>query len=109
MRKLPGHCCRCGKPHAGQFRQCDPCRVRVAQAKAKRAAKKITLVLLAAEVKQCRREVSKLREIIKQMQRAVNRAYGRHYRERRTLRKYADAWPTITPQELATMNHAYSD
>jgi hypothetical protein len=80
----------------------------VAQAKAKRAAKGMTLAELNREVRQCRREVTKLREIIKQMQRASNRAYGRSYKERRTMRKYAAAWPTITAQELSTMNHAYS-
>lgn len=111
-RKQPGHCCRCGRPHDGKFRQCDPCRVRVKIAKAKRQSKEITLAECVAMVLQCRREVTKLREIIKQMQRAKSNAYNRGFKAGKKhgieLSKYDGAYPVITPQELATMNHAYA-
>lgn len=106
-RKQPGNCCRCGKPHAGQYRQCDPCRVRVAALKAKRQMKEMTLAECVAMVKQCRREVSKLREIIKQMKRHYEYRRNKRWQAKRTLRKYADAYPQISKQEAAQISHAY--
>ena len=63
--------------------------------------------MVVAIVKQCRREVTKLREIIKQMQRAHRYKYRRQWQQKRTLKKYADAYPEISKQELAQINHAY--
>lgn len=111
QRKLPGHCCRCGRPHAGLFRQCDRCRERVANAKARRQAKELTLAHCVAMVRQCRREVTKLREIIKQRQRTERMTYSKGYarglKTGREARKYHDAFPTISRQELAQINHAF--
>ena len=58
-------------------------------------------------VKQCRREVSKLREIIKKMQVVSRYKYNRQWKEKQTLKKYATAYPTITAQEAAEISHAY--
>jgi len=106
-RKQPGNCCRCGKPHNGEYRQCDPCRGRVAALKAKRQVKQMTLAECVAMVKQCRREVTKLREIIKQMKRHYEYRRNKHWQARRTLHKYADAYPEISKQEAAHISHAY--
>lgn len=60
-----------------------------------------------AMVLQCRREVTKLREIIKQMKRHYEYRRNKRWQARRTLRKYADAYPTASKQELAEISHAY--
>ena len=112
-RQQPGNCCRCGRSHAGSFRQCDPCRQRVAASKLKRQAKALTLADCVAMVRQCRREVTKLREIIKQMRRVKSNAYGRGYvagtKHGITVAKYHDTVPDISGQELAQINHAYDN
>lgn len=107
-RKQPGNCCRCGKPHGGQFRQCDPCRKRVAELKAKRQVKTMDMAECVAMVKQCRREMTKLREIIKQMKRHYEYRRNKRGKVRRTLRKYADAYSQISKQEAAQISHAYA-
>lgn len=106
-RKQPGNCCRCGNPHNGEYRQCDECRVRVAELKAKRKVKAMDMAGCVAMVLQCRREVTKLREIIKQMKRHYEYRRNKRWQTRRTLRKYADAYPTVSKQELAEISHAY--
>jgi negative regulator of sigma E activity len=63
-------------------------------------------------VRQCRREVTKLREIIKQMQRARRSEYQRGYlRGRKTgldAGRYGDTLPqSATYEELAAMSHRY--
>lgn len=107
-RKEPGNCSRCGKPHSGKFRQCDKCRKRVAELKAKRRIKTMDMAQCVSMVVQCRREVTKLREIIKQMKRHYEYRRQKNWKVRRTLRKYADAYPTASTQELASMSHAYT-
>ena len=111
-RKLLGHCCRCGKEHAGKFRQCDPCRKRVAALKLKRKANGMTLAVCVSMVQQCRREVTKLREFIKQVRRTKWNSYNRGYAAGKkcglTLAKYHDAYPRLSKQELAAINHAYA-
>lgn len=110
-RKQPGNCCRCGKPHDGEYRQCDKCRVRVAALKSKRQAKGMTLAECVVMVNQCRREVTKLRELIKQVRRTKWNAYNRGYTAGKKhgleVEKYHNTLPEISKQELATMNHAY--
>lgn len=110
-RKLPGHCSRCGKKHDGQFRQCDVCREKLKHYKARRLVRREEYdpTKAMAMIYQMRREVTKLREIIKQMHRAKNRKYQRDRKQRKTLEKYHDAYPTITKQELSTMSSAYDE
>jgi len=110
-RKQPGNCCRCGKPHAGEFRQCDPCRLRVAQLKAKRAAKGIDLAGCVAMCLQMRREVTRLRESFKNARRRRHNAYNLGWRrgrkEWREANHYADSLPTISLQEAACISHSF--
>lgn len=112
-RKLPGHCCRCGKPHGGEFRQCDPCRVRVANAKARRQTKELTLAHCVVMVKQCRKETTKLRMLIKQMQTAQRRDYTRGYQRGiktgREQGRYGDTIHSLTAQELSQISHRYQN
>jgi len=111
-RKQAGNCCRCGKPHNGQYRQCDPYRKRVAELKSKRRVKQMTMAECMTMVIQCRREVTKLREVIKQIRRTKWNGYNRGWTTGKKhgleLAKYADTMPTISKQELATMSAAYS-
>ena len=107
QRKQPGNCCRCGKPRHGEFRQCDNCRKRVAVLKARRKVKALDIAGCVAMVLQCRREVTKLREIIKQMKRHYEYRRNKRWQAKRTLLKYANAYPQMSKQELATISHRY--
>jgi len=108
-RKQPGNCSRCGRPHTGEKKQCLRCLEYQGKYRGRIADKnmKLTAGQVVAMVKQMRREVTKLREIIKQMQRADRRHYQRAYTRRKTVEKYHDAYPEISKQELSTMNHRY--
>ncbi len=108
-RKQPGNCSRCGKPHDGKFRQCDPCRVKLKKYKAKKLVdrERYNPTAAMAMIHQMRREVTKLREIIKQMQKSYRRDYQRAWKLRKETRKYADVFPEISKQEAATFSHAY--
>lgn len=110
-RQQPGHCCRCGRKHDGKTKQCEKCLAYQARYRGRLADKneKLTACMVVAMVKQMRREVTKLRGIIKQMQRVHRTRQQRDYLARRTVRKYADAYQPISSQELATMNHAYEN
>ena len=110
QRKQPGNCGRCGKPNPQQtHKHCPACRDYQKRYKLGLMARghDMTQAAVIALVKQCRREVSKLREIIKKMQKENRRKYNQAWMMKRTLRKYADAYPEISKQELATMSHAY--
>jgi len=110
-RKQPGNCVRCGKPNTAETRQCPKCLAYQAKYRGRLQDKneKLTAGMVVAIVKQCRREVTKLREIIKQMQRAHRAKNHRQWQQKRTLKKYADAYPEISKQELASINHAYDN
>ena len=108
-RKQPGNCGRCGKPNSAETRQCPKCLAYQAKYRGRLQDKneKLTAGMVVAIVKQCRREVTKLREIIKQMQRAHRAKNHRQWKEKRTIKKYADAYSEISKQELSQINHAY--
>lgn len=113
VRKLPGHCGRCGKVHAAATRQCPQCLAYQSRYRGQlsEANPKLTAGVIVAMVKQCRREVSKLREIIKQMKLVKSEHYNAGYRaglrQRRDAGKYVDAMPTISRQELSEISHVY--
>jgi hypothetical protein len=112
-RKLPGHCSRCGKKHDGQFRQCDVCRKKLKAYKARRLVEREQYdpSKAMAMIHQMRRELTKLRELIQAVRRTKWNGYNRGYRvgtkHGLELAKYADTLPSISKQELSTMNHAY--
>lgn len=63
-----------------------------------------------AMVKQCRREVSKLREIIKKMQAAQRYKYNREWKEKQMRRKYLKPVSHAEAMDyLADTNHAYEN
>jgi hypothetical protein len=80
--------------------------------KAKRLAEGMTLAQCIAMVLQCRKEVTKLREMLKSVQRENRSRYATGYRAGKKhgleQAKYADAYPVISKQELAQINHAYT-
>lgn len=119
-RKQPGNCRRCGKPNANGKAHCDRCRQYMAAYKKRiileDKAGKVELVKVAATVLQLRRETSALRASFKRLSTSFRKGYRAGYlagllkrraRFKNTITKYQDAMPTITEQELATMNHAY--
>ena len=118
-RRTPGNCVRCGRKNLQPERKtCPRCLVAVALRK-KAAAEKPTVTTREME-----RRIESLELAIANLQFSHAKIYERAYNAgRRSIRKtarlaarevehldahrYCDALPTIHPQELATMNHAY--
>ena len=121
LRKLPGNCGRCGKPNSNGFKQCDNCREYTAAYKAgkrimaaKEALNKDPLLLtrLIRRLESLELTVARIdlwREYTGTKLRTFNRRMAAMKRERAKSQQYRDAYPTITKQELATMNHAYAE
>ena len=67
--------------------------------------------MVVAIVKQCRREVTKLRELIKQVRRTKWNGYNRGYTAGKKhgleVAKYHGTLPEISKQEAAQISHAY--
>lgn len=81
LRKLPGHCIRCGKPHEGRWKTCDNCRLyRVNYHKRKRWAPinlnecERMLTELGARVHQLERQVKSFKDFARN---GYNRGYAR--------------------------------
>ena len=119
LRKLPGNCGRCGKPNSNGFKQCDRCRAYQKRYKAELTGNKLLTVPqeFAKAMEQFRRELNAIRRTVKVMANARRESYlrgfmagqiNRRRNRNKHLAKYLDAYPTITKQELATMNHAYA-
>jgi hypothetical protein len=113
VRKQAGHCTRCARVSDSGKRQCLACldyqekyRKRM-RGKEWRTAEKFTPSQMIAAVVQLRRELDALQKTIKAMQAEHRRRYKREWTARRVLNKYADAYPTISKQELSEINHAY--
>ena len=106
-RKAPGNCGRCGKPNADKTRKvCARCR-ELNSACYRRRAEKLsvneTIRALAKRVASLELSVARLQL----NDRALTSRY--HYQQavKREAKRYLSAYPTITKQELSTMNHAY--
>jgi hypothetical protein len=109
-RKQPENCGRCGKPNANGKRRCDRCREYHARYKLRQKAKEKswTVEECVGIVKQCRREVSKLREIIKKMQAVSRYKYNREYKRKSMLRKYMpEIQHEVAMDYLQQTNHAF--
>jgi hypothetical protein len=110
LRRDPKNCGRCGKPNSNGHKQCDKCREyqRRYKIRLKEKAREWTPAECVAMVRQCRREVSKLRGMIKQMQRVSKYKQRREWMLKKLRTKYANAFKEISKQELAEINHAYA-
>lgn len=118
-RQTPGNCVRCGhKNPQPKYKTCPRCLAAVARRK-KEALEKPTV-----ETRAVVKRIESLEMAVANLQHAHSKIYQRAYRagqqsiriaakraarevERLDAHRYADALPTIHPQELATMNHAY--
>lgn len=111
-RKQPGNCCRCGKPHDGQTRQCRKCLDYQAKYRGRLPAKteKLTAGMIVAMVIQMRREMDRMQTRFKQWQKAADYRRNLHYRTNTMRKKYLK---TVSPAEamdyLADTNHAYAE
>ena len=115
LRSDPANCGRCGQPNGNGFRQCDRCRDALKKYKARKLVEREEYdpSKAMAMIHQMRREVTKLREMFKASQRWNRKNYARGYNAGKkhgvVLAKYADAYPEISKQELAQINHAYEE
>ena len=117
LRKQPGHCPRCARAHAGPHRQCPACLAKAAERRQRERVRPITNAAdITSEMDQFRRELNKLRVMVRNMADARRESYlrgfmsgQRNYRRNRNkhLKRYFDAYPTASTQELAQISHAY--
>lgn len=118
-RKQPGNCGRCGKPNGNGYANCDRCRNYQTLYKLRKRNERLEQPSeVMKELAQFRRELTALRKMVKTMARARRESYlrgfmagQRNYRRNRNkhLKRYSDAYPEISKQELAQISHAYAD
>ena len=85
LRRMPGHCNRCGRPHKGWLKQCDHCREYHKQYKAVRFAKRMrlnmaTLAQWNVEFDAQERRIGSLEIAVARLQLDGRNAYQRGYR-----------------------------
>ena len=118
-RKQPGNCGRCGKPNGNGYAYCDRCRNYQTLYKLRLRNERLAVPAeVVKELAQFRRELNGLRKTVKAMIKARRESYlrgfmagQRNYRRNRNkhLKRYVDAYPEISKQELAQISHAYDD
>ena len=111
-RQTPGNCRRCGKPHPDKTRKiCAKCRVHHNEyyRRKTQAAQGVNIVELQRRVASLEHELARM---------LIDRraTYAKGYHAGKTWKRTAslqmrnlEAYPTITKQELSTMNHAYEE
>lgn len=111
LRGLPGHCRRCGREHEGKLRVCPACKQREKDLRKARSNKALNLSECMAMVRQCRKEVTKLRDLIKKHMRTEHNAYQRGYKvgrkEKAIAHRYGDTVPEVSGEEAAQISHAF--
>lgn len=114
-RKIPGNCGRCGKPHGDKTNKiCRKCRDHHNEYYRKKAA--ALKQQKDAALEELSRRVGSLENELARMLIDRRAAYRNGYYAGKAWKKKAfsrqrnfDAYPSITKQELATMNHAYEN
>lgn len=107
-RKLPGNCGRCAKPNANGHRQCDRCRAYSKKYKLAQSQEPVTVD--AGTLRHLTARVASLEHELARMQVDARAQYKKGYRTGAAHeRKRRDAYqpPSISLQELSTINHAY--
>jgi hypothetical protein len=108
-RNTPGNCVKCGHKNDDLSRKtCPKC---LAALKARRQ-KYLRQTVPVATMQDMERRIASLEISVARLQLLNGSAYERGYRagqKKRTREslRYLNSYPTITKQELATMNHAY--
>jgi hypothetical protein len=125
LRKMQGHCSRCGKPHAGKFRRCDKCRAWQKRYKQRIALNKKAKLFIenGNKLVPLERRIASLEIAVARLQLDAQTAYKRGYRKglktgqgkietnRRVLRyevgnEFMKMCKT-SHEELRTLCHAY--
>lgn len=113
LRKQPGRCPRCAKPHTGEG-QCPACRAYAAAYRAKKRNADLPPVE-ARSVVALEKRVANLEHYFARLSAAQTVAYKRGYCAGRRLHRksaerarYFDAMPRATAQDLAEISHAYA-
>lgn len=107
-RQTPGNCVRCGrKNEQPKHKTCPRCLESVRLRK-RASAEKPTVTTRAIE-----RRLESIEMVLAHLQLSHAKIYERAYNAgrrsgQRPQRKYFDAYPSITKQELAQINHAYA-
>ena len=113
-RLMPGNCRRCGKSNGNGLSNCDRCRNYHTLYKLRRRNERLIVPSeVAKNLAQFRRELSRLRATIKNMANQRRNSYRKGYSKglaSKRVRLFRSAWipPRMSKQELATINHAYS-
>jgi len=103
LRKTPGYCARCARPHDGAKKTCDDCLARI---KELYGWKKLRYLELKRRIESIELAVARLQT---EHKKARNRAYSKGYeaalRAERRPSHYEP--PVMSMQEAAMMSHAY--
>lgn len=112
LRKQPGHCVRCAKPHAGPAKQCPACLAYAAEYRAAKRTKPVTVD--SSKLAALERRIGNLEHYFARLSEAQRVAYKRGYVAGRRLHRraaerasYYDALPRATAQELAAISHEF--
>ena len=106
-RALPGNCVRCGRENSQpKYKTCPRCLDAVRRRKIAAAEKPVV------ERHALVRRIESLELAVANLQLSHSKIYERAYNSGRRVgarpaRRYFDAYPKITKQELARINHAY--
>lgn len=112
-RRLPGACRRCGRPNPSYLKTCQRCRDYQRAYKLNQRNHRLAVPAEVAKIlAQFRRELSHLRATVKTMANERRRAYRAGYQagqagRRARFRERIWMPPTMSQQELSTINHAY--
>lgn len=114
LRKLPGHCCRCAKPHRGPARQCPACTAYAAEYRAKKLAATRGVMVDSQHLTALERRIGNLEHYFARLSEVSRVSYKRGYVAGRRLHRAADerasyygALPSATAQELAEISHEF--
>jgi hypothetical protein len=120
-RRTPGHCARCGRPHAGPLRQCDTCREYHRKHKAEKRVLPVKLAVPTLEA--LLRRVASLETAVARLQLSKQatwkNGYDAGHRRGRGIRARNHeglcgehsahmAGCVVSAEELRAMNHAYT-
>jgi hypothetical protein len=110
QRRQPGNCGRCGKPNPqSTHKHCPACREYQRKTKLEKALK--PLVVSETQLQKLERRIAAMEHNFSMMRLNERAIYKRAYeagRKHQADSRYFDAYPTMTKQELATINHAYA-
>lgn len=109
LRKQPGNCVRCGHANPdASHKTCPRCREQIASRRQKYLRQTVKVETLVS----LRRRIESLEMAVAQLQLDGGKRYQNGYsagKKAAAKRDYFGIYPTITKQELATMNHAYDN